>query len=115
MNQQEKDELVRMFERTNEILEATFAKADDASLSLDEQDEAQREAYDRVYGIGARKVIRLTLAGGGPGAWLDVTVIDHEITEIEWVGVSWDARVERKIEQGDALWRLAEYHVQGWE
>jgi hypothetical protein len=111
----DKDELVRMYESTEETLEALFAKADDESLSEEVRDEATREAYDRVYGIGTRKVIRLTLAGGGPGAWLDVTVVDKEITEVEWVGVSWGDRVERSIDRDTPMWRLAEYHVEGWE
>lgn len=108
--------LVGMYEFTVEDLERLFAIADDDDRGENERDEATREAYDRVYGVGARKVVRLTLAGGGPAAWLDVTIVDREITEMEWVGV-WGPgnRIERSVEEDSPLWRLGEYHVQGWE
>ena len=68
-----------------------------------------------MYGTSTRKVVRLILAGGGPSAWLDVTVQDKEITGVEWGGAWWSSPITHTVHEGDALWRLAEYHVQGWE
>lgn len=113
MSKLERDELIAMYYGTIETLDGLFATADDESLTEEVRDEATREALDRVYGMGERKVVRLTLAGGGPGAWLDVTILGWDITEVEWVGVSWGDRVVRHVQEGDALWRLAEYHVAG--
>lgn len=112
---QTKNELVRMYESTLADLEGGFARADDQSLTEEEREEAERETLDCVYGTGSRKVVRLTLAGGGPSAWLDVTVDEGEITEVEWVGTWAGPRIERQVERDNPLWRLAEYHVQGWE
>jgi hypothetical protein len=84
------ERLEQMYQFTASNLAELFAKADDQSLSDEEREEAEREALDCVYGSSTRKVVRLILAGGGPSAWLDV-------------------------ESDSPLWRLAEYHVQGWE
>lgn len=107
--------LNQMYEFTVSNLTELFAKADDQDLTDDEREEAEREALDCVYGSNTRKVVRLILAGGGPSAWLDVTVQDKEITEVEWGGAWWSAPITRRIESDSPLWRLAEYHVQGWE
>lgn len=109
----EKDRLVRMYEFTSSELERLFEIAEDEQREDDERDEAQREAYDRVYGVGVRQVVRLILAGGGPAAWLDCTVVDNEMTEVVWVGVWWGDRVERQVYEGHVLWQFAEYHVEG--
>jgi hypothetical protein len=107
--------LEQMYQFTVINLTELFAKADDAERSDEEREEAEREALDCVYGSSDRKITRLILAGGGPSAWLDVTVQDKEITEVEWGGAWWSAPITHRIEQDSPLWRLAEYHVQGWE
>ena len=107
--------LEQQYQFTVSNLTELFAKADDQERSEDEREEAEREALDCVYGHSKREVTRLILGGGGPSTWLDVTVQDQSITEVEWGGAWWSAPITHRIEQGSALWRLAEYHVQGWE
>jgi hypothetical protein len=113
----EPERLAQIYEAQRTELEEAFAKADDQGLSPLARDEAQREALDRVFGQSVRQVVRLTLlAGVEPKAWLDVTVTDHAISEVKWVGTATPLqRLECTIEHGSPMWRLAEYHVQaGW-
>lgn len=107
--------LEQQYQFTVNDLTELFAKADDAERTDEEREEAEREALDRVYGQSTRKVVRLILAGGGPNIWLDVTVQDKEITGVEWGAAWWSAPITKQIDRQSPLWRLAEYHVQGWE
>lgn len=115
MDEDTRARLEQQYEFTVSNLTELFAKADDMELSAVDRDEAQREALDCVYGMSKREVTRLILGGGGPSTWLDVTTEDKAITGVEWGGAWWSEPITHSIEQDTALWRLAEYHVRGWE
>lgn len=115
INKDTLEQLEQQYQFTVSDLTELFAKADDENLERDVREEAEREALDRVYGSSNRKVVRLILAGGGPSIWLDVTVQDQEISAVEWGGAWWSEPITKQIDRDSPLWRLAEYHVQGWE
>jgi hypothetical protein len=115
MDEDTRVRLEQQYEFTVSNLTELFAKADDAERSEQDREEAEREALDCVYGSNKREVTRLILGGGGPSTWLDVTVQDKEISAVEWGGAWWSEPITHRIENDSPLWRLAEYHVQGWE
>jgi hypothetical protein len=115
MDEDTRARLEQQYQSTVSNLTDLFAKADNEDLDEDVRDEATREALDCVYGSNKREVTRLILGGGGPSTWLDVTVQDQAITEVEWGGAWWSEPITHRIDQDTPLWRLAAYHVQGWE
>lgn len=78
----------------------------------DPDEEARQEADEAGYGLSIERHVLLTLAGGGPSHWLDVTLDDdgdvQDVVSItSWAG----PQIRTEIYPDSGLWRWAESYT----
>lgn len=67
-----------------------------------------REQLDS-YGQSVRRVVTVTLAGGGPSHWLEVELDDDgDVASVWSVATWWSEPVRKQFHEGSAMWRYAE-------
>lgn len=105
-----------MFESMNADFAAIF-KAYDADEQYEDQD-ARDVLAESGYGASIKTLVRLTLAGGGPSAWLDVICDKSRYGTLEVESVTFHATwfgqtpVSRELREDDALYRWAEFQTE---
>jgi hypothetical protein len=107
-------ELNDMLKFQQDVTAKMFRKLDKGKL-IDGQD-AQDAISEFAYGVSTEIHLIITLAGGGPNAWLDAEISKDEtgwgINNLRYYATWTGAKIERGIREGDGLYRLAENYVE---
>lgn len=108
----ERAELVALVTGAESHLAGLYSIVDDKDDAHDEdaREEAAEQANEFGYGLSLERHVILTLAGGGPSHWLEVTLdSDGDITEVvsHATALGVDPVVTR-IYDNSALYRWAE-------
>lgn len=94
-----------------------FAAIDVASTVGDtaSEEQAETDLDQSILAVDKGRGFDVTISTGGPGEWLTCTVdSDGEVDHVEFC-VAWWSPVQRStVNEGDALWRLAE-RMNPWE
>jgi hypothetical protein len=113
------DQLNSMFSDMEETMQ-TILDAEQAGEEYEGQDPSDA-LHEFGYGVTKKTLVTLTLAGGGPSAWLDCecSADDHGNLELDsvtyhatWWGNTPDVR---ELDSSDALYQYAERIIEGME
>ncbi len=113
------DQLNNMFSSIEEGMQAIL-DAEEAGEEIDGQD-ATEALHEFGYGVDRKILVTITLAGGGPSAWIECecSAADHGLLEMDsatfhatWWGNTPDVR---ELDSSDALYQYAERIVEGME
>jgi hypothetical protein len=108
-----------MFGHMEERMQAIL-DAEAASEEIDGQD-ATDALYEFGYGVDRKILVTITLAGGGPSAWLDCECSKDDYGQLELDRVTyhatwWGDRPDnRQLDSSDALYQYAERIIEGME
>ena len=113
------EQLNGMFDDFEERMQAIL-DAESAGEEVDGQD-ATDALYEFGYGADRKIVVTLTLAGGGPSAWIECECsadqygnleLDRAVYHATWWG---DTPQHRTLDGSDALYQYAERMIEGME
>ncbi len=99
-------------------LSKTYRKIDKATQAGDAVREDELREEIEVYGVDVKRVMKLTLSGGGPASWLEVYLDDSsrwpEVETVIYHFADWFDHAEREVSESEApgMWRLAEYYAE---
>jgi hypothetical protein len=103
--------------QTEEWFAKKYRQIDKASRKDDyEREDALREEIE-PYGVSFKRVMTLTLSGGGPSSWLEVELCQESwgfsVAGVAYHFADWFDHAERDVSEHEApgLWRLAEYYA----
>jgi hypothetical protein len=102
---------------TEDWLSRTYRKIDKANEGGDYQREEELREEIEVYGVEVKRVMWLTLSGGGPASWLEVHLDDSGrwpvVEKVIYHFADWFDHAEREVSESEApgMWRLAEYYA----
>jgi hypothetical protein len=94
-------------------------KAAEESGEEDAREQAIEELYNMGYGEERKVLVTLTLAGGGPSAWIEaVCNADNgylELEEATYIATWGGPKVTTELREGMALYTYTERMIEGME
>jgi hypothetical protein len=88
-----------------------FANYDEDPEKETDEVSAEDALQDSILAVDTYRGFKVQISFGGPSEWLDCRVDeDGDLVSVEFIAAWWSSPRESDVREGDALWRLAEYH-----